>query len=108
MKQTIRRLVAPAAALALLTPLAACGDDGPKLNDQQKDVASRLESDGHLSKKDAECIAGKLSGDGLDAAKHDANFSELNGYSGGEAVAKAFTDCTGKSFEDTYHYSPRG
>ncbi len=55
--------------------------------------------------KDADCIAGKLKDSALQAAKNDANFSELSGTDG-RAVQDAYTDCTGKSFSAQYGYDP--
>jgi len=99
-------VLALATSAILTIGVAGCGNSGPNLSSDQKEVSAKIHHAG-LSSKDADCIAGKLTGRALDAANGDANFSELSGQDGGE-VAAAYSDCTGKNFQDTFHYNPTG
>lgn len=102
---TTHRAVLVLAASAILTiGVAGCGSSGPNLSSDQKQVSAAIHHAG-LSSKDADCIAGKLTGRALDEAGGDANFSELSGHDGGE-VAAAYSDCTGRNFREIFHYNP--
>lgn len=92
--------------IVLACTLAACGG-GSSMNTDQKQAASRMQSEGGFSGKDADCIAKKLSGDALDLVRRDPDFSDLTqDTTAGPKVAAAFESCTGKNFENTYHYNP--
>lgn len=100
------RGVAAVGAALVVVILAGCGGDDADLNEDQKQASRVMQSDGGLSSKDADCIAGKLTGEALDSASHDGDFSELNGAPGGSDVASAYEDCTGKNFREVFGYQP--
>lgn len=101
-----RILVVAVIATASVLGVTGCGSSGPKLSAKQQQVSTRIHDAG-LSAKNADCIVGKLSGSALDLAGQDSNFGELSGTDGGK-IAAAYSDCTAKNFQDTFHYDPSG
>lgn len=97
------------ASLALALSLSACGggDDGPKLNDAQKDLVQRMHKRGTASEKDLTCLVGKVkdNAEAMESLKGDSDLSEQED-AGGEAVAAAWSDCTGKTFQESFGYTP--
>lgn len=97
-------------ALALTTTLTACGsgDDSPKLSTEQQDLVKTMHERGAGSEKDLTCLIGKLKDDNeaLEGIRSDKNLSEQQNMAGGERVAGAWADCTGKTFEESFGYMP--